>query len=126
MELYFKEDRDKDFFEACEQIREQKDEYISVSDIALQAIKQPAKSFYLSNQRYNRIIRQRGNRRTKNRIKIEMHKNIYETFDSLSAEHPDLSAKDILKMLPDSPAPRFYISHSRATELYYELLKYKK
>ncbi|MFT3994398.1 MAG: hypothetical protein QM660_08825 [Dysgonomonas sp.] len=126
MELYFKEDRDKDFFEVCERIRKQNDEYVSVSDIALQAIGQPAKSFYLSDQRYSRIIKQKGNSRTKNLIKIEMHRDIYEKFNSLSVEYADLNTKGILKLLSESPAPRFYLSHSRATELYYELLKHKK
>ena len=126
MELYFKEDRDKDFFEVCERIRKQNDEYVSVSDIALQAINQPAKSFYLSDQRYSRIIKQRENKKTKNLVKIEMHKDIYEKFNSLSAENTDLCVREILKLLSESPAPRFYLSHSRATELYYELLKHKK
>lgn len=126
MELYFKEDRDKDFLEVCERIRKQNDEYVSVSDIALQAISQPAKSFYLSDQRYSRIIKQKGNRKTKNLIKIDMHRDIYEKFNSLSAEYANLNVREILKLLSESPAPRFYLSHSRATELYYELLKQKK
>lgn len=126
MELYFKEDRDKDFFKVCERIRKQNGDYVSVSDIALQAINQPALSFYLSDQRYSRILKQRGNKKTKNLIKIEMHRDIYEKFDSLSADNKNLSTKEILKMLSEIPAPRFYLSHSRATELYYELLKQKK
>lgn len=126
MELYFKEDRDKDFFEVCERIRKQYGDYVSVSDIALQAINQPAKSFYLSDQRYSRILRQRGNKKTKNLIKIQMHMDIYEKFNSLCIEYADLNTKEILKILAESAAPRFYLSHSRATELYYELLKHNK
>jgi len=126
MELYFKEDRDKDFFEVCEQLRKHNNEYVSVSEIALQAINKPAKSFYLSDQRYSRIIKQKGNRKTKNIIKIQMHKDIYEKYKFLSVKYPDLNNREILKLLSESPAPRFYLSHSRATELYYELLKQKK
>ncbi|MDR0768789.1 MAG: hypothetical protein LBE71_02635 [Dysgonamonadaceae bacterium] len=127
MELYFKEERDRDFFNVCETIRKESDTYISVSEIAKKAVRCEAQSFYLSEQQYRKIFnRARIYPRIKNcksEIRNEMYREIRSRFLEAKHENSKLKYSQIAKLLSEQKAPRFYIAEDRAVMLYYDLLK---
>lgn len=122
-ELFYKEERDRDFFRACELVRSKNISNISVSQIISKAIIMPAKSFYLHPREYSNIIR--GNRKNlpKNFIKRELHLEIICRCNAIKMENPELKISSVAKIIENQSAPRFYISERRAIDLYYELLK---
>jgi signal recognition particle subunit SEC65 len=119
--LFYREERDADFFNACETVRAGK-HHLSVTEIAGEAIRMPAKSFYLHPREYSNIIRSRGRKLPQNSIKRELHNEILRIFKELSFR----SVSSAVKIISCQPAPRFYISESRASALYYRLLKKRR
>ena len=121
-ELFYREDRDSDFFNACEQVRSE-ESHLSVSEIVSKAILRPAKSFYLHRREYSSIIRKNGKQLPNNKIKKLLHLEILEMYRSMKEENPCMDVLEITKLIAEQPAPRFYISERRAEDIYYELLK---
>ena len=121
-ELFYREDRDSDFFNACEQVRSE-ESHLSVSEIVSKAILRPAKSFYLHCREYSSIIRKNGKQLPNNKIKKLLHLEILERYRSMKEENPCMDVLEITKLIAEQPAPRFYISERRAEDIYYELLK---
>ena len=121
-ELFYREDRDSDFFNACEQVRSE-EANLSVSEIVSKAILRPAKSFYLHRREYSAIIRKNGIELPKNEIKKLLHLEILERYRQLKEESPGIDVLDITKIIAEQKAPRFYISERRAEDIYYALLK---
>jgi hypothetical protein len=120
--LFYREDRDSDFFNACEQVRSEETN-LSVSGIVSKAILRPAKSFYLHRREYSDIIRKNGVGLPKNEIKKLLHLEILERYRNLKNENPGTGVLEITKIIAGQSAPRFYISERRAEDIYYELLK---
>jgi type II secretory ATPase GspE/PulE/Tfp pilus assembly ATPase PilB-like protein len=116
--LFYREERDEDFFNVCESVRA-KNTRLSIIEIARKAILRPAKSFYLHPREYSYIIRLNGNRLPKNVLKRELHNEILKRFKAQNAK----AISSFIKVLSQQEAPRFYISESRAANLYYDLLK---
>ena len=116
--LFYREERDADFFYVCESVRAKK-KHLSVAEIARLAVLMPAKSFYLHPREYSNIIRSGGIKLPENEIKRELHIEIFKRYKALAPESISLSAK----IISSQSAPRFYISESRASALYYTLLK---
>ncbi len=126
--LFYEEDRNEDFLQACETIRAVKKDdgtYLSISEIASKVILKPAKSFYLQQRIYIRIIRNNGEKLPKNEVSCELHKEVLRRAKEIMKLHPGYSPAKIAKILSEQEAPRFYMSESRAESLYYELLKQK-
>lgn len=124
MDLYFKQDRDRDFFSICEALRKETEGYVSISRIAREAVRREAPSFYLSEREYVRIYRKaRLMPECKSKIKNEMYREIRNRFLKAKKENPTLNHFRIARIIAEQKAPRFYISGGRAVQLYYELLK---
>jgi hypothetical protein len=121
-ELFYREDRDTDFFNVCEKVRSE-NVGMSVFDIVSIAIFRPAQSFYLHRREYSNIIRTKGDRFPKNKTKRELHLEILKRYHEIKNESPTMSIGNIVKIISEQKAPRFYLSRSRAANLYYELLK---
>lgn len=121
-ELFYREDRDNDFFNACEQVRGE-EMNLSVSEIVSRAILRPAKSFYLHRREYSAIIRKNGIELPKNEVKKLLHLEILKRYQHLKNENPCIDILDITKIIAEQSAPRFYISERRAEDIYYALLK---
>jgi hypothetical protein len=121
-ELFYREDRDSDFFKACERVRG-REPNLSVSEITAKAILLPAKSFYLHRREYSSIIKRNGMKLPKNEIKKQLHQEILSRYQNLKKENPDMDVLEITKIITEQPAPRFYISRRRAEDIYYGLLK---
>jgi hypothetical protein len=119
--LFYREERDEDFFNACESIRA-KNTRLSIMEIARKAIMTPAKSFYLHHREYAYIIRLNGCKLPKNIIKRELHNEILKRFKEQNTK----SIPSYIKVISRQEAPRFYISESRAANLYYELMKKRR
>lgn len=122
-ELFYREDRDIDFMNACEKVRQESDEHLSVAEIVRKAILQPAKSFYLRPREYGDIVRRAKKKLPKREVTKELYTEILNRYNTLREEYPSLKNQDINKMLSEQTAPRFYISEARGILLYYELMK---
>lgn len=122
-ELFYREDRDIDFLNACEEVRQESEKHLSVANIVSKAILKPAKSFYIHHREYTNIVRRGRKNLPKGKASRELHSEILDRYYKLKEEYPDLKDEEISKILSEQPAPRFYISKSRGIILYYELLK---
>lgn len=122
-ELFYREDRDIDFMNACEKVRQESNEHLSVAEIVRKAILQPAKSFYLRPREYGDIVRRAKKKLPKREVTRELYAEILNRYNTLREEYPSLKNQDINKMLSEQVAPRFYISEARGILLYYELMK---
>lgn len=122
-ELFYREDRDQDFMNACEIVRQESDSNISVSQIVSKAILTPAKSFYIHPREYANIIRKGKDSLPKSEASKELHIEIFNRYEVLKNEYPDLKDEELNKIISEQSAPRFYISQSRGIILYYELIK---
>ena len=122
-ELFYREDRDIDFMNACEKVRQESSEHLSVAEIVRKAILQPAKSFYLRPREYGDIVRRAKKKLPKREVTKELYTEILNRYNTLRKEYPSLKNQDINKMLSEQTAPRFYISEARGILLYYELMK---
>lgn len=124
MILFFQDERDKDFYAACEKIRGQKC-YLSTTEIAKRAVHAEAQSFYLSNRGCAKIINRikRGNIHTRSSAKRMLYEEIRRRYLLIISEHPHLTSAEIARRINAEKAPRFYITESRAVDLYYLLIK---
>lgn len=126
--LFYQQERDQNFFEQCEQIRDsynERNEYISVGEIARQAIMTQADSFYISERECAKIIyraKQGIKSYTKSEAKRALYEEIERRYHIIQEKHPDMLVPSIAKIIIEEPAPRFYITKARAVSLYYSLL----
>jgi len=127
MRLFYQQERNSDFFNACEKVRKQygKD-YISATEIAKKAIHTEAESFYLLDKEISKIIYRfvgkinYGN--TKSEAKKAQYKEIMRRYYELHYQYPQYNIPKIAKIIAGQKAPRFYITETRAALLYYKLL----
>lgn len=122
--LFYENERNNDFLNACEQIRQEakvKKQRLSMSQIAVKAVYTNAKSFYLHPKAVAQIIRNKGEQLPINKIAKEMHIEIYNRVKNQGLLH--LKIKDTVNILSEQQAPRFYISEATAKSLYYKLFK---
>jgi hypothetical protein len=122
--LFYREERDADFFNACELVRV-RNGHLSIVAITKEAILMPAKSFYIHPREYSDIIRTGGKRLPENAIRRELHLEIMRRFKRLTTDL-SLPASSAIHIISRQTAPRFYISESRAVNLYYMLMKKRK
>jgi hypothetical protein len=122
MGLFFQDERDHDFFKACERVRRTYREFNS-SDIAKIAIYTQAESFYLTYKGYkNIILKIRHNERFPDSTKASLYDEIKKRMSEIKGVD-EMSAGKIARILDEQPAPRFYISESRAVSIYYNQLR---
>jgi hypothetical protein len=126
MELYYQQERNNDFFSVCERIRKETKGYVSVEKIAIQAVYNKAELFYLPAREIAKIIRgKKFDQNTKSPAKAELYKELKRRYELLNPQGKTDCAV-VSRMIEIQSAPRFYISESRAVNLYYQLLKSKK
>lgn len=123
MKLFYRVERDKDFFDVCEAVRKESKEYRSVQQIATIAALRPAQSYYLTKKQILSIIQlmrlhPHKLNLNRNKVKLKLYKQIYSVY----LQH-DVCANQVAHIIDLSPAPRFYMSSQTATSLYYKLLK---
>ncbi|MFV0587070.1 hypothetical protein [Bacteroides reticulotermitis] len=128
--LFYLKERDLDFYNACERIREVNgNKHLSISELSEMAIHTPAESFYLLPKECLKIISRAINGeqiRLAHNSKNELHKEIRKRYFSLIAEQPDLKPYQAAKIISTQDAPRFYISKSRARDIYYKMINTRK
>jgi len=126
MALFFKNERDMDFFNSCEKIRRENNKYISSQDIANKAVLSSAKSFYITCYRcYNIILKIKNNEpfNSRSSAKLALFEEIKKRYLNISKEKPGTKDFEIACEIVSQQAPRFYITKTRAEKLYYDLLK---
>ena len=116
MELFYKTQRDLEFYNACERVR--KGKCMTIQEIVDFAIMQPASSFFLTYSSCRKIIKWE---KPVNGAKRELYYEIKRLRDQM----PELTVSQACERIIEMPAPRFYITPARARSLYYELLKTK-
>jgi hypothetical protein len=123
--LFYREERDGDFLNACEQVRREEPSqpaYRTASKAAYRA----AKSFYVKRCEYAKIIRTGYSGMPKNPAKKEMYAELRRRAEKVIAENPGMPIREVAKILSEQESPRFYISEKTAQKLYYSLLKRKR
>jgi len=124
MELFYSEDRNSNFYKACEKIKKETEGYISVQDMTSKAVETPTESFYICLHQINIIImEQRCSKPPPKGIKGELHKEIFRLYWEIKKQNPTLCVNQIAKMIEELPAPRFYMSKATGASLYYKLFK---
>lgn len=124
--MFFKDERDSDFLEACEKVRSE-NKTLSVSEIAKIAVHLPATSLYLTTRELAKIVN-----RIRKGEKCSTYKSagmMYDQIEKMMKEIPEnenLSAYEIARIIDAEPVPRFYMSEARARMIYYDCLKNKR
>jgi hypothetical protein len=129
MEIFYKDERDRDFFEVCENIRRKQVGYISCEEIVLKALRREAKSFYLLERSCFNIIWRKKHEKLKNpktEHKKELYAEIYRRYLNIISMNHEMTILKAAGEIAKQKAPRFYMSKSHARDLYYKLLKKKK
>jgi hypothetical protein len=129
MTICYKKERDENFYQVCEQIRSSHKGYISCAEIAAEAINHPARSFFLDfNSIACIIFRMRighfssGRKFWRRRLYIDIWlRYIWLRKQTLDAGQR-LSVIDIATIISEQPVPRFYLSPTYATTIYYQQL----
>lgn len=121
--MFFREERDSDFLEVCERVHSE-NKRLSVSDVAKIAVYLPAPSFYLTIRELAKIINRI--RKGEKKSTYLSAKLMYDEIENMMYQikgHEKLSAYEIARLIDAEPAPRFYMSETRAANVYYECLK---
>lgn len=120
--MFFRDERDRDFLNVCERIRKQ-NKGLSASQIARIAVYQQAESFHLTTRELAKIVNKvrKGHNDTRFESAASLYKEIESHLGKLRFK--GASCYQAARMIDTLPAPRFYISESRAISLYYECLK---
>lgn len=126
MELFYRQERDKNFFQVCEKIRKNSKAYVSVAEIAKKAVLEEADEYYITLKQMIVILtcmRCEKNIDTLSEHKRALYKDIFSRYWVLKKKNPTMRTFEIAKMIHNEKAPRFYFSDSRAKSLYYKLIK---
>lgn len=125
MQLVYKPERDKDFYNVCEQIRKENKGYIKIDDIVSKAVVSPAESYYISAKQIREIIQLMRCSKCIEHLsesKQSLYKRILELYMEEKKKNPELSVTQIASLIDEYTAPRFYMSVERAKGLYYKLM----
>jgi hypothetical protein len=122
MHLIEQSERNKDFFSVCEKIKQSANKYLSIAEIAAEAIHHPAQSFYLSIGETGRLLRKPVRRIPAGSAKQSLWLELAHRYRELHHQYPTESIEAIARRIELQPAPRFYMSPKYATRLYYQLL----
>lgn len=128
MRLDFKEERDLDFLSSYKLVIKkfgQNAPYLKKDFLLLQTIMQPAKRFYVSEEQSLRVISnmlKEGSSNIKNAVKRLMYEEILLRVqkEKATSEKP---LQEIIELVINQPAPRFYLTLESARILHYKLIK---
>ena len=126
--LHFKQEKNLDFYNACEHVRSSHKGYLSTYQIACLAEACECSSFYMSAKSIKRLIWEMNTDRHKpSRFPhiTEKHLEIYRRYKLLLSEHPGEALPWYADKISYQPAPRFYLDVNYATILYYKLMNKK-
>lgn len=125
-DLYMKNEKFREFYEACEKIRASSKGYLSIKQAATLAENTECSSFFLSIRQIKRIIWEMNTDRHKDsefaHIR-EKHNEIYRRYKELLFKHGDKELEWYAVEISRQKAPRFYIDDKYATVLYYKLIR---
>lgn len=123
--LHLKFEKNRDFYDACEEIRRSHDGYLSTKEIAALGEASPCACFYMSTRHLKFLIWQiNTDRHTPSKFAHirEKHNEIYSRYKQLLSEYSDKPLSWYADEISYQPAPRFYLDHDYATILYYKLM----
>lgn len=131
MWLEFKEERDRDFLASYDSVIKKHGKnapYLKRDELLLEAIMRPAKRFYVSEEQSFRIITKmlKGkNPGLRNPLKLQMYKEILLRVKQ-ELDRSNRSIVEIIDIVINQSAPRFYIDLKSARILHYKLLNSRK
>ncbi len=126
--LHLKDEKNRDFYEACEDVRRNCKGYLSTKEIAFRGEEAACECFYMSKSHMKFLIWQINTDRyvaSKFSHIREKHMEIYNRYKLLLSEHPDQPLSWYANEISLQPAPRFYLDKDYATILYYKLMNSK-
>jgi hypothetical protein len=131
MRLDFKEERDEDFLSSYLSVIKDHGKsapFLKKEYILAQAIRRPARRFYVSEEQCLRIIGDmlKGKKEEiKNPLKAEMYGEICRRVRQIigNTKQP---LPDIIQEVISQPAPRFYLTLESAQILYYKLIRQRQ
>lgn len=123
--LYLKDEKNREFYEACEEIRRSQEGYLSTKEIAYLGEACECSSFFMSPRYIKRLIWEMNTDRHK-ASKFphiqDKHAEVYNRYKHLLSEHPGKPLSWYAEEISYQPAPRFYLDKDYATVLYYKLM----
>jgi hypothetical protein len=128
--LCYKKQRDRDFFQVCEQIRSE-NRQLSCTQIAEAAIDREAQSFYIDEITISWIIVRIRNGKcrlpTSSADRRELYLDLWNRYITIKrqakANNSMMSIAEASRIISEQKAPRFYISALHAKNIYYRNLR---
>ena len=126
--LYMKYQKNREFYDACEKIRAESEDYISTKCIAELAEQTACNSFFMSVYHIKRLIWEINTDRhceSKFAHIRGKHKEIYNRYKLLLYDEGDKPLSWYALQISKQKAPRFYLDKDYAAILYYKLMNKK-
>jgi hypothetical protein len=120
--LYYREERDRDLFEAFERIRTGAGRGLSVPAAAALAVLEPARSFYLTPLTIRRHLRRAVGKGLSRVMRETMRAELYARYGVYRLKRPGLTVSEAARMMETAPAPRFYLTAASAARIVYRML----
>ena len=125
--LEFKQQRNAEFYRTCKKLINRSGGTETLRQITGRAVREPATSFFISENRIARIIRSGGEACPRSEAKAALFHAIKHLYFELKTVHPEMSPEAIAgNIIFYRQAPRFYISEATALNIYYSELDRRK
>ncbi len=99
--------------------------YVRLKDIGLKVVNSPAPRFWVSEERaaavISAIIRGKPVLQSMRPSKQEMFSEIHKRVMALKASHPEWPLCELVRVVVNSPAPKFYMEPSSALERLFKI-----
>jgi len=127
MRLFFKKERDSDFYKVCCRISKSNKGYMSSMDIASKAILCEAESYYLTKKQMISIIQtMRANPDFETiKYKKSQSRDLICRYWHYKKIYPNNTIAKIVEEIDKEPAPRFYMTPRSADKLLRHLMTHK-
>jgi hypothetical protein len=123
--LFFKYEKNREFYEKCEAVRSTQTDYLSTKEIASRGEGCCCSCFFMSEAHIKRLLWEMNTDRhvhSKFPHIREKHTEIYDRYKLLLSAHPDKLLSWYAEQISMQGAPRFYLDKDYATILYYKLM----
>lgn len=123
--LYFKHEKNREFYECCERVRMAQTDYLSTKAIASKGESCKCSCFFMSEAHIKRLLWEINTDRhvpSKFHHIKEKHNEIYDRYKLLLSAHADNPLSWYAEQISMQGAPRFYLDKDYATILYYKLM----
>lgn len=100
--------------------------HINIYEVAEEVANSPAKCFYVSETRALNMVRRMMKGEKLVRVlplRKEMYEEIYRRVKEVRVKYPEKSLRDVVEVVLDQPAPRFYLTKSSCLTILYRIFR---